>query len=362
MCYTCPQVPPIMTDAQHFLVVLAEQCQGIIRFDRFMKEALFHPEFGYYASNIRTVGRHGDFSTLPTRSRLLACAVAQWMVKTDYREGHVIELGAGTGELAEGILKALGWWKRRRLAYHIVEISQPLLHRQKRRLGHSPQIHWHADITAALENCGGRALIFSNEFVDAFPVRVFQKQPDGWRECALHFEKNRLEEVWIEATPPSGSAVEEIDRLPDGAKIEVAEAYCQWLVGWVPLWKAGKILTIDYGNLFPELYYRRPLGTVRGFFHHQLVQGREIYQRFGYQDLTADVNFSDLVAWGAALGLVPDSFDSLGEWLERWIPHKTRKVPASLLDPYGIGGSFKVLCQTCGEGAASREALQQSRL
>ncbi len=333
-----------MTDTQRFLAFLAESCRGAIPFERFMKEALFHPEFGYYSANIRTVGRRGDFSTVPTWSRFLSHALTQWIVSASCKEQwSVIELGGGTGKLAEGILKALGWWKRRKLTYKIVEISQPLIQEQKRRLAHYSQIRWYSNIAEALESCGGRALIFSNEFVDAFPVRLFRKQADEWRECALQWENQRLEEIWIEASPPGSSAVEGIHCLPEGSKIEVAETYCQWLVGWIPFWKAGQFLTIDYGNLFPELYYRRPFGTLRAFFHHHLIQGREIYQRFGYQDLTADVNFSDLIAWGAALGLGLNSFDSLMEWLGPW----SHQAPASFLDPNGIGGSFKVLCQTC---------------
>lgn len=342
-----------MTDAQRFLSVLAEQCNGFIPFDRFMREALFHPALGYYSNNIRTVGQQGDFSTLPTRSPFLAGALAQWIALASEKEPWaVIELGGGTGELAQGILEALGWWRRRRLAYHIVEISPPLLSKQKCRLARFPQVRWSTDITEALECCEGRALIFSNEFVDAFPVRVFQKQICGWRECALQWINNQLEEVWLDVVPPGNSAVEGMECLPEGARIEVAETYCEWLVEWEPLWKEGQFLTIDYGDLFPEVYYRRPRGTVRAFFHHELLQGKEVYERFGHQDVTADVNFSDLISWGVALGWEVTSFDSLMDWLVRW--SKGHKTPTSFLDPYGIGGSFKVLCQACGGDALAK--------
>lgn len=37
----------------------------------------------------------------------------------------------------------------------------------------------------ALKHCGGKAFIFSNELVDAFPARVFEYTEEGWREVGL---------------------------------------------------------------------------------------------------------------------------------------------------------------------------------
>ena len=36
---------------------------GPISFCRFMHQALYHPEFGYYASDRKRIGRKGDFYT-----------------------------------------------------------------------------------------------------------------------------------------------------------------------------------------------------------------------------------------------------------------------------------------------------------
>ena len=54
---------------------------------------------------------------------------------------------------------------------------------QRKLLGR--RAHWHATPAVALAACGGRAVIFSNELVDAFPVRRFQLAADGWRELAV---------------------------------------------------------------------------------------------------------------------------------------------------------------------------------
>ena len=86
----------------------------------------------------------------------------------------------------------------------------------------------------------------------------------------------------------------EIAPLADGQRCEVHWSFLSWLKNWEPQWHSGAMLTIDYGDLFPNLYEKRPQGTVRGYFQGVRVQSTEIYDRFGHQDLTADVNFSDL--------------------------------------------------------------------
>jgi SAM-dependent MidA family methyltransferase len=110
------------------------------------------------------------------------------------------------------------------------------------------------------------------------------------------------------------------------------------------------MLTIDYGDTFPDLYHRRPGGTLRAYFHHQRLTGAEVYARAGQQDVTADVNFSDLRRWGEAQGLATIGYGTLASFLREHVPALTREarrdaVLARLLDPDGAGGAFKVLEQ-----------------
>ena len=112
------------------------------------------------------------------------------------------------------------------------------------------------------------------------------------------------------------------------------------------------MLTVDYGEQPPALYWRRPRGTLRAYWRHHRFAGLEAYQRFGRQDLTADVNFTDLQRWGAALGLGTASYTNQADFLHRWLPsgvlERTESDPALafLAHPDGAGGAFKVLEQT----------------
>lgn len=329
---------------------------GVVSVERFMWEALYHPEHGYYTRRVNAVGRKGDFSTAATLGDALGRAVAAWAAR--HRGGvsrrgrwHLIELGGGSGELAAQVRRSLPWWTRIGLRYHLVEVSAGLRAAQQQRLAGERNVRWHTQIDAALDAAGGRALIFSNEFVDAFPCvqLVRDGRSDRWREVCLTWpaRAERLEEA-LRDRDDSAAATATGGQLPPVAdqRVEIHLAYQRWLAGWQPRWHAGRLLTIDYGDVLPTLYHRRPKGTLRAYCRHQIFTGPEVYARFGQQDLTVDVNFSDLIAWGEALGLSTAGFCTQAEFLGRWLRGGDRQsAPDRLCDPAGAGGAFKVLEQ-----------------
>ena len=182
------------SEARRFLRELQTSLGGCIPFDRWMHEALYHTDFGYYTANIREFGRRGDFTTWPAFNEGLGQAIAQWALRNRAPgRWSLLEIGGGTGELAQLVIRAIGWWSRPR--YHIVEVSPRLIRAQRKRLG-SAAI-WHRSVSEALAATDGTALIVSNELVDAFPCRVFRKEPAGWRELALRLDGGRIAEEWL---------------------------------------------------------------------------------------------------------------------------------------------------------------------
>lgn len=344
-----------------FLSAIQEECGGCIPFDRFMAAALYHPDFGYYTKNIRTVGARGDFSTWPSLDGSLALGIAGWLAEQPGR--HVIEVGAGTGRLAADVLRGLGWRRRWRTTLHIVEVS-PVLRAQQLRTLRGQRVCWHATMAEALQACGGVADIYSNELPDAFPCRVFVRAGDSWSELAIRVEggsahetlrpvpnadgsshfsdaahtgQNRflsktqggadacpgLEDeapVGLDAAAirtsslPCSSSLE--GSPPEGSRVEVHESYRSWLQSWASGWTSGRMLTVDYGDEMPALYRRRPGGSIRAYAHQQRLTGKEITSGFGKRDITADVNFSDLRAWGEGLGWKTISSARLAEWMQ----------------------------------------------
>jgi SAM-dependent MidA family methyltransferase len=294
---------------------------SLIRFDQFMAEALYGPA-GYYTRPKPILGPRGDFTTTPRLTTALAERLAKWIRERWHHLGSplpVIELGPGDGTLARDIRRTLGFFARRQLKYHFVEISPHLAERQKHL---NPGGHWHATLREALQHTGGRALIISNEFFDAFPVRIFDAD---LRELYLTPEK---EEVWQPCRALPDSLL--LKNLP--LRFEVAESIQQWFRSDLAHLKHGEILSIDYGGDVKENYHRRPLGTLRAYLHHLRLTPPEAYHHPGRQDLTFDVHFPDLVEWGRQIGLEPLSLSTQADFL------KTD-------DHHGAGGAFKVLHQ-----------------
>jgi SAM-dependent MidA family methyltransferase len=309
-----------------------------VPFEQFMAQALHDPQHGYYARRITGVGRRGDFTTAPMLSEAPARAIAAWVARTFRETGsrNLIEIGPGEGTLAAGVLRHLPWHVRLRTRLHLVETAAPLADQQRKLLG--KRATWHRSPQEALAACGGNAVIYSNELVDAFPVRRFQKTTLGWQELAVHFDESRQahESLLSPAPLPDSSAF--LESHPLGQWIEVHDSYHRFLRDWLPLWKSGRMLTIDYGATVENLYHRRPRGSIRGYLFQQRLEGAAIYQNPGRQDITADVNFTDLRKWSEPF-VSGQKLTSFAEFLEG-----PADAPG-LMDPQGAGGAFLVLDQ-----------------
>jgi SAM-dependent MidA family methyltransferase len=312
-------------------------------FEEFMRRALYDPERGYYARRIAGIGRRGDFTTAPMLSDAPAKAIAAWAARALRETGcrDLVEVGPGEGKLAAAVWKHLPWSLRWRTRLHLVETSQPLAETQRQLLG--GKATWHDSPAGVLESCGGRAVIYSNELVDAFPVRRFRKTETGWREIAVALGAETIECLMPPAPLPDSSAFSESH--PPGQCVEVHESYRRWLADWLPLWKSGRMLTIDYGSTAEDLYRRRPNGTVRAYLLQQRLEGPLVYQNPGRQDLTADVNFTDLMNWSEPW-VKDQELSTLSDLLRDF----GGQSDAALLDEHGAGAAFLALDQTCRTG------------
>lgn len=321
---------------------------GRVSFERFMELALYHPVHGYYSGQIATVGRSGDFSTALTIGDALIRSVAAW-VKAETHSlalpvAQIIELGGGTGQLASGVLRAFKPWQPVR--YQIVEISRTLRQVQERTL-RGKSIRWKDSIEAALDAAKGQAILISNEFVDAFPCKRFERTAETWREIYLSLDGDLWREEYDENRTPDVSSALSM-KCATGQRVEAFQSYRNWLTTVVRHLKRGALLTIDYGGSPTEIYHRKPGGTMRAYFRHQRIEGVGIYLRPGRQDLTADVNFVDLQEWGEQLGLETVQRVTQTDFIRKWDRQRSRTQQIAdryISDESGMGNAFKVLHQ-----------------
>ena len=305
-----------MSTVRQALQSTLDESGGTIPFDTFMAIALHHPQDGYYTRNVRTIGSRGDFTTVPQLTPALGQAIGQWLREEADRRGwkrfNVIECGPGSGALASAVMKSFGWLGRRKVDLHLVETSEPLRAEQRK----SVRGAWHSTIEEALAACEDRALIYHNEFFDAFPCRVFRKENDGWTELHLKVIEGKLQEIFLAPARPRPASTVFARDWSDGQRVEVFETVREWMRGMAASWKSGAMLVVDYGGMTDEIYNRRPAGTLRAYRGQQRLTGDEVYELPGRQDITADVNFDDLTMWAREFGWKPGETKSL----ERFAP------------------------------------------
>jgi SAM-dependent MidA family methyltransferase len=331
-----------------WLAEIAENEGGRLRFDRFMELALLHPTHGYYTRRIRGIGKAGDFSTSTTLSPALGKAVFRWLIAEAKYLGLeplvIIEPGVGTGALAKAILSQIRPWSR--VQYFAIDIRPESVILDK-SVNRQRRFHLFDSVEAALHAAQGKAIIISNEFVDAFPCRRLVRLETGWADIYLHYDDGRWRQ---ELSPvPISFPYSALDAgFAVGQTIEVHESFRAWLANVSAQLDVGAILTIDYGGQPQEIYRRRPAGTLRGYYQQQRIDGSEILLRAGYQDLTSDVNFADLQVWGDDVDLKTVDYTTQREFVSRWCPHVLHRADAATvftLNENGAGTAFKVLHQ-----------------
>ena len=152
---------------------------------------------------------------------------------------------------------------------------------------------------------------------------------------------------------PAASAFSALSRSwPEGQRVEIAPAVRSFFLSKrsssFSSFLSGSLLLLDYGDTIETLYDRRPRGTVRGYAHHQRLEGDELYRWGGKADVTADVNFTDVAAWTAEAGFTVAPLETQGAFLSRHVKDAAARAGrepalAFLLDPRGAGTGFKAL-------------------
>jgi len=243
--------------------------QGPLSFRDYMEEVLRF----YYSSARSPIGIDGDFYTSsdldPIFGQLLAAQFEEWA--GEFENFTVVELGAGKGLLARDILE------RSRFPYFILERS-PAMRDRQRELLRGYNVQWIDHLPKGLTGC-----IFSNEFFDALPVHRVVRRGGILREIYVNED---FEEV-------DGPLQVEIE-LPvaEGQVTEVCLEARRWIRDIAASLDRGYHLAVDYGYLRDE-YYAQYHGTLMCYWHHQATE--DPYIRIGEQDMTAHVNFSDLM-------------------------------------------------------------------
>lgn len=294
-------------------------------FRDYMEMALYCPKLGYYEKQPTKTGRQGDYLTSPTAGRLFGAVLALLIanLKRNFFKHQLtlVEMGAGSGELAFDILSTLKVnfpQIYEPINYLIIEKSPSLQQHEKTLLNpfvNENKIAWISSFNE-LSKTPIEGIFLSNELVDSFPVHLVEQTEDGLKEVYLKLDKDsQLKEVLKKPPPEIEKYFEELNvHLKPPYRTEVNLEAVKWLQKVAASLKRGFVITIDYGFEASELYApHRSRGTLICYYRHRATDTP--YINPGEQDITSHVNFSALIYWGNQLNLKTCFFDTQSQFL-----------------------------------------------
>jgi SAM-dependent MidA family methyltransferase len=329
-----------------------EASGGWISFARYMDLALHAPGAGYYAGGARKFGAAGDFVTAPELGGLFGRTLARQLREVLAPGEAILELGAGSGALAEQLTRELG------CEYLILETSAELRERQRARLG--AKARWLDTLPAAF-----RGAVLANEVLDAMPVHAVAWRDAGILERGVALHADGL--AWAER-PAAGELLEQARRIevPPPYESEIGLVGQAWMGSLAGVLERGVALIIDYGFPRHEYYHpQRAAGTL--MCHHRHTSHADVFRRPGQEDLTAHVDFSALAGAAQRAGLQVLGYATQAQFLvncgitdvlaEANVENALHYAPLAaeanrLLSPAEMGELFKVLA--VGRGVKPR--------
>lgn len=269
-----------------------------ISFARYMEMVLYEPGLGYYAAGSAKLGRGGDFVTAPELGPLFAQTLAAQLAEVLERTGgSILELGAGSGALADGLLAEFARAAAGAPAYFIVEPSDELRDRQRQRIG--ARAVWLDRLPERF-----RGVMIANEVADALPVHALAWTGRGIMErgvCESDGEFAWADRAATGAVMDAARAIE-VDVPPSGRyESEIGLAAQAWIATLAERLEAGALLVFDYGFARREFYHpQRSMGTLMCHYRHR-AHG-DVFLHPGLQDVTAHVDFTALAEAGTRAG------------------------------------------------------------
>ena len=325
---------------------------GPVRFDWFMEQALYHPEFGYYSSGRCQIGRKGDYFTNvsvgPLFGRMLAAQfVEMWESMGRPADFTIVEQGAHRGEFAKDVLTAMRDFPAT-LRYEIIEPFPILEARQKETLaGFDDTVTWQHSL-ADLEPFSG--VHFSNELLDSMPVRLIARGPGGeWQE---KFVADSGDDFVFVRTPIKDEPLRSyLERIPltgnDHYETEVNLAGLDWINEVAKKLTRGFVLGVDYGYPRAEFYSpERTAGTLQAFARHRTIASP--LEDVGCVDITAHVDWTSVAESAEQAGLnfvgFTDQHHFMTGLLAKYSPDENeRRALQTLLHPEFLGTRFQCL-------------------
>ena len=281
-------------------------------FDEYMDNCLYS-KFGFFNTEVVRSSKEGDFLTSPEVSEYFGLIIANF-INEKINDGDILEVGAGTGSLAEEIVKH-------------VDKNLYLLESSKTALANLKNKKFQAEEKLEKFSDKNIDIIYMNELLDNVPCAIGVNKDDKWYEKIINTNKEKFEYDLAEIREENYEWIKKYNLQPmEGIELEIQLNSEKLLNSFIDIFNPKYFLIFDYGYEYKNRDKKPYKSLIRTYKEHHLSS--EPLELPGETDITYDVNFT----------FVEKYFESKGYKVELMLQ-------TNFLDKYGFENIYKKLKQ-----------------
>ena len=270
-----------------------------------------YSKFGFFNTDVVRSSKEGDFLTSPEVSEYFGLIIANF-INEKIKDGHILEVGAGTGSLAEEIVKN-------------VDKKLYLLENSTTALANLKNKKFQAEEKPEQFSDKKIDIIYMNELLDNVPCSIGVHKDNKWYEKIINTKKEKFQYDLAEIREENYEWIKKYNLQPmEGIELEIQLNSEKLLNNFIDIFNPKYFLIFDYGYEYKDRDKKPYESLIRTYKEHHLSS--EPLELPGETDITYDVNFT----------FVEKYFESKGYKVELMLQ-------TNFLDKYGFENIYKKL-------------------
>ena len=270
-----------------------------------------YSKFGFFNTEVVRSSKEGDFLTSPEVSEYFGLIIANF-INEKIKDGHILEVGAGTGSLAKEIVKNVD------KDLYLLESSTTALANLKNK-------KFQAEEKPEQFSDKKIDIIYMNELLDNVPCSIGVHKDNKWYEKIINTNKEKFEYDLAEIREENYEWIKKYNLQPmEGIELEIQLNSEKLLNNFIDIFNPKYFLIFDYGYEYKDRDKKPYQSLIRTYKEHHLSS--EPLELPGETDITYDVNFT----------FVEKYFESKGYKVELMLQ-------TNFLDKYGFENIYKKL-------------------
>jgi len=270
-----------------------------------------YSKFGFFNTEVVRSSKEGDFLTSPEVSEYFGLIIANF-INEKIKDGHILEVGAGTGSLAKEIIKNVD------KDLYLLESSTTALANLKNK-------KFQAEEKPEQFSDKKIDIIYMNELLDNVPCSIGVHKDNKWYEKIINTKKEKFEYDLAEIREENYEWIKKYNLQPmEGIELEIQLNSEKLFNNFIDIFNPKYFLIFDYGYEYKNRDKKPYKSLIRTYKEHHLSS--EPLELPGETDITYDVNFT----------FVEKYFESKGYKVELMLQ-------TNFLDKYGFENIYKKL-------------------